>query len=233
MRWGVGDLFWVLLAQFGGALVAELVYRAIADVPLDDELSTGAFFWAVLPVSAAASVGALLLISRRKGRGSLRADFGFVVRLRDWTAVLMGVGWQVVLIILLIPFVLLLDSDEPAQELVQEIEETRAALGWAAIVLQVVIIQPTIEEVMFRGILLRSLLRRVAPRNAIVISGLVFGAIHLAGTGLTLAAVPTIVGLGAFGMVLAVLALRHESLSRPILAHVGFNLTVVLLSVPA
>lgn len=220
----------MLVAQLVGSVAAELVYRAVADVPVEEELSSGAFFWVVLPVGALASIGTVVLVSKRKGRGSLRVDFGFELAWRDWPALFAGVGWQVVLILLLVPFVLLLDPDEPAQELVQEIEETRSALLWVAIVGEVVVIQPAIEEVIFRGILLRSLVRRFTPATAIVVSGLIFGAIHVTGTGINLDALPTIVGLSAFGMLLAALALRHRSLSRPMFTHMGFNLAVVLLA---
>lgn len=230
IRWGIGDIFWVLMAQLVGSVVGELIYRAVADVPLEEDLSSGAFFSVVLPAGAAATVAALFLVSRRKGRGSLRVDFGLEIRWRDWSAFLAGVGWQVVLIVVLVPFALLLEADEPAQELIEEIEETRGALLWVAIVTQVVVIQPAIEEVIFRGMLLRSLLRRFRPATAIAASGLIFGGIHVTGTGVGLDALPTIVGLSTFGMVLAILAVRHRSLSRPILTHMGFNLAVVLLS---
>jgi len=184
----------------------------------------------VFPVGTACAIGTLLLISRRKGRGSLRADFGLEVKARDWTAVLMGLGWQIALIVLLLPFVLFLDSDEPAQEVVRQMDESHSLLTWAAIVLDVVILTPVIEEVMFRGILLGGLIRRVSPQAAIVVSGLIFGSIHLVGTDFAASAIPTVVGLSALGMVLAIQALRHSSLSRPILTHMGFNLAVILLS---
>lgn len=233
VRWGAGDLVWVLLAQLAGTIVAELVYRSINGIPVEETVSTSAFFWAVLPAGSVASAAAIVVISRRKGSGSLRHDFGLEVRTSDWTALPAGVGWQVVLILLLVPFALLLDSDEPAQELIEDIEEARSVGLWIAIVAQVAVIQPAIEEVMFRGILLRSLLRRWTPAAAVVGSGLIFGAVHVTGTGFDRQAIPTIVGLSAFGMILALLALRHGSLSRPILTHMGFNLAVLALSAGA
>lgn len=233
VRWGAADVLWVLLAQFVAATIAELAYRGAAGIPIEDDLSTSAFFWLVLPAGAAASIGMLVALSRLKGRGSLRADFGFEIRLRDATAVLGGLGWQIVLIIFLVPFALLLESEGPSQDLVTEIEETRAAVAWVAIVLGVVVVQPLVEEITFRGLLLRALLRRWSPAPAVAVSSAIFGVIHVFGTGFALDAIPTVVGLTGFGAVLAVQALRHDSLSRPILTHAGFNLTVVLLSLAA
>lgn len=233
MRWGAADVLWVLLAQFVGATIAELAYRGVAGLPIEEDLPTSTFFWLVLPAGAAASIGMLAALSRLKGRGSLRADFGFEMRLRDATALLSGVGWQIVLIIFLVPFALLLDSEGPSQDLVTEIEETRTVVVWVAIVLGVVIVQPLVEEITFRGLLLRALMRRWSPVAAIAVSSAIFGAIHVFGTGFGLDAIPTVVGLTGFGAVLALQALRHDSLSRPILTHAGFNLTVVLLSLAA
>lgn len=233
MRWGAADVLWVLLAQFLGATVAELGYRAATGLPIEETVPTGIFFQLVLPAGAVASFGMLMALSRFKGRGSLRLDFGLEVRLRDATALLTGVGWQIVLIILLIPFAFLLESEGPSQELVTEIDETRAAATWVAIVVGVVIVQPLVEEVTFRGLLLRALLRRWSPFAAVSVTSGIFGAIHLFGTGFGLDAVPTVVGLTGLGAVLAYQALRDDSLSRPVLTHAGFNLTVVLLSLAA
>lgn len=233
MRWGALDVLWVLLAQLVGAAVAELAYRGATGLAIEESVPTSVFFWLVLPAGAVASFGVLVLLSRVKGRGSLRRDFGFEIRLRDATALLAGVGWQFLLIALLIPFALLLEAEGPAQDLVTEIDETRAAVVWVAIVLGVVFVQPLVEEVTFRGLLLRAFLRRWSPTTAVAASSGVFGAIHVFGTGFTLDALPTVIGLSGFGGVLAVQALRHDSLSRPILTHAGFNLTVVLLSLAA
>ena len=79
------------------------------------------------------------------------------------------------------------------------------------------------EELLFRGLLLRSLARRVTALQAVTISALVFALAHpLFDPSLgTLAVVPALFALGA---VSGVVALRTGELSRSILLHVGFNL---------
>lgn len=233
VRWGIGDFFWVLLAEFGAAIVAELAFRAVTGTPIEQSLSSVGVFWVLLPAQVLTAIGVMWAIARSKGRGSFAADFGFGLRWRDWTALLQGVGWQVVFALVLLPLVTLIDVEEPAQDLVQEIEETDATVVWIGIVLWVAILTPVAEELLFRGLLLRALLRRMAPAPAIMLDAAMFGAIHLLGVGSLLDGIPTVVGLTGLGAILAVQALRHDSLGRPILIHTGFNLSVVLLTLAA
>lgn len=225
VRWGIGDFFWVLGAQWGGAALASLLVLAPFGSRLDDEQ---VLFLVLLPGQTLAMAVALWVVSRRKGRGTWRADFGFRVVWRDWTAVLVGFGWRILLVLALIPFLVLLDADRPSQQIVEDIEDARSVAVWVVIFASVAVVQPLLEEVLFRGLLLRSLLRRLRPGWAVVVSGASFGAIHLLGVRPGLEAVVTVVGLSGFGMFLAVQALRHGSLSRPILTHGAFNLTVVV-----
>ncbi len=85
------------------------------------------------------------------------------------------------------------------------------------------LIAPFCEELLFRGLLLRSLARRVPALWAIALSALAFAAAHpLFDPSLgSLAVVPALFALGA---VSGVVALRTGELSRSILLHVGFNL---------
>ena len=84
---------------------------------------------------------------------------------------------------------------------------------------------PFVEEVFFRGLLLRGLTgfasssdgrrRRWALAGAVVVDGLLFGLAH--GEWVQLP------GLAAFGIVLAVLTLRTGRLGMSIVAHCTFN----------
>lgn len=202
---------------------------AVWEIPGPDSLSedeAGAFL--LFPLQYGAMVGALAWITV-KGRRSLRLDFGFEIRPRDALAVLAGLGWQLALVIVLVPFVLLLDTTEPSQETLRVLEDSQSAGVVAALAIGAVLVAPVVEEVLFRGLLLRALLRRLPPWVAVVVSGGVFGAVHLGGAS-GLLAVATVVGLTGFGMLLAVQALRTGSLSRPILTHVGFNLAGFLIT---
>lgn len=229
-RWGIGDFFWVLAAQLVGA---NLAFAALAAASGEAGISTDAFFLAGLPAQTLAMLGALWWISRRKGTGSLRGDFGVRLSWRDWPGLFAGLGWRVVLVVVLVPFTLLLGTDEPAQQIVEDIDEVRSAVAIASVVIGVGVLQPFVEEIVFRGLLLRALVRRMSPRGAIVISGLAFGAVHLLGATPGLQALVAVVGLSGLGMVFAVQTLRSGTVSRAAFTHMGFNLPVVIVLVAA
>ena len=91
------------------------------------------------------------------------------------------------------------------------------------------LLAPLTEELLFRGALLRSLLRKVTPEVAVFVSAVVFGLVHVLGDPSvgTLIALPAIVLLG---VVSGYQAVKTGDLARSILLHVGFNaLSVVFL----
>lgn len=168
-------------------------------------------------------LGAPVLASRRKGAGDLAVDFGLRAEPVDTAGVALGVACQV----LLIPVLYLviqwftghLDVSGPAREL------TDRADGGAFVVLGlfVVVVAPVVEELFYRGLLLRAMSRRWGDRAAVVASSAVFAASHF-----ELVVFP---GLFVFGVVLAVLAVRTGRLGASIATHVGFNaVTIVALA---
>ena len=87
---------------------------------------------------------------------------------------------------------------------------------------------PIAEELLFRGALLRSLLRKLSPDHAVFVSALVFGLVHVLGDPSvgTLIALPAIMLLG---VVSGYQAVKTGDLSRPIMLHMGFNTLSVFL----
>jgi membrane protease YdiL (CAAX protease family) len=79
---------------------------------------------------------------------------------------------------------------------------------------------PVVEELFFRGLLLRSLDRRFGTPAAVIGSALVFGLVHY-----ELLQLPALI---LFGIVLAVLAERTGRLGPGIAAHAAFNAATVL-----
>jgi membrane protease YdiL (CAAX protease family) len=221
VRWGLGDFFWIYFAGVvAGVLLASVGYGISGDPSGDPgALTTG------LAVGGQFGgwVAGLVLVSRRKGRGSLRADFGFVVRARDGWYLVAGIGLEIALGLMVLPIVDLADEH---QTVVQELEQ---AHGPELLVLAVFagLVAPFCEELLFRGLLLRSLARRVPALWAIALSALVFATAHpLFDPSLgSLAVVPALFALGA---VSGAVALRTGDLSRSILLHVGFNLLTTL-----
>lgn len=175
-----------------------------------------AFLWLGL-------LGAPVLAARTKGNGVVE-DFGLRFRLIDVpVGLVIGVVSQLVLVpIVSLPWIALLgkdldDLDDSARELADKATDP---LGVALLFVIVVLGAPVVEELFFRGLLQRSLLRRVAPVLAVAISALVFGVTHF-----QLLQFPALV---AFGAILGFLALRTGRLGPSIVAHMAFNAVTVI-----
>jgi membrane protease YdiL (CAAX protease family) len=223
IRWGIPDAALVYFAGLVGALVTLAVAAGVAGVESGEDIPLG--------VSAVAFAGqflatfaALVAVSRRKGRGRLRADFGLEVASADAWIVLAGLGLQVGLGILVHPLVDLAGGQE--QAVVDDLQRA-SGLTLASMAIIAALLAPVLEEVLFRGLLLRALLRRTSPTAAVAISALTFGLVHVVGDPSlgVVAILPALVGVG---LVAGVLAVRSGSLSQPILLHIGFNVFTVV-----
>lgn len=223
--WGLGD---VLLGFAFGLLGAQLAIAAIlaaTDRTVDevDELP--------LSLVALSQLGLWLglfgvpaLVTRIKGSG-LVADLGLRFRRGDaWRGGLVGALLQIVALPLLYwPLLELLDKapsdlEGPARQMTDRAD---GAIGVVLLVLIVGIGAPIVEEVFYRGLFQRALLKRgLPPFLAIGINAVVFGASH--GQLLQL---PALIG---FGVVAGVLAHRSGRLGPAIWAHVAFNMVTVV-----
>jgi CAAX protease family protein len=169
--------------------------------------------------------------TRASGWRSFAAAYG--VSIRPWPdvplGIAVGVAAQYALVPLLElplqPFVNHLSSrlGQPAQQLLTPVN------GASLVVLTVLVCvgSPLVEELFFRGLLLRGLLgrfRHLGPRSgpalSIVVTGLVFGLVHFEAL--------QFLGLAGFGMVLAYMAYRTGRLGPSILAHIAFNTTTII-----
>jgi membrane protease YdiL (CAAX protease family) len=225
LRWGLGDAVLAFLFATLGGVVGEITAIAVSATK-----SVGGKVPITGPVLAGAVIGQygawlawIYIASRRKGIGSLRADFGFMLDpLRDWPMIALGLGFEIVAGIVLLPISHLVHH--APQQVVQELD---TAHGGKLVVLAVtaLLVAPVVEELFFRGLLLRSLQRRMSAPAAVVISALAFGLAHVVfdwGSGVVLPA------LVALGMLSGIFAVRSGNLSRSILLHMGFNLLAVL-----
>jgi membrane protease YdiL (CAAX protease family) len=175
-------------------------------------------------------VGAVVLTSRTHGTGSLRRDMGLEVR--GWDLLigpLVGLAGQIVLLPLLyIPLEHAVpDLSNKLQQPAKHLTGGFPGADLAVIALLTVVVVPIVEETFFRGLVLRALLRlfrRAGPvvgvTLAVVADGVIFGLAHFE--------LLELLGLAAFGVVLAVLAYRFRRLGPCILAHATFNLVAVL-----
>jgi membrane protease YdiL (CAAX protease family) len=219
IRWGIPDALFVWVGSGMIGLFASLPVATAGDI---DPLYT---FGVLLPIQQFAVLGALVVVSRAKGRGSLRRDFGLEVCAADARALWLGPALQGLFWLALLPLVWL-GGDTGNQRLVEELERSREVLPVVLFALGAVVMAPIVEETLYRGLLFRALLRRVSPGAAVFGSALIFAAVHFLGDPNAFRSLPA---LAALGVVLALRALRTDSLSASILIHAGFNLTTTVL----
>lgn len=221
-RWGLGEVAGgIVVAQFLGTVAAVVAagaagWRSAADIPM----------WgvALLQVPLWAGWIGAVVIAGRKGGGVVE-DFGLRVRPVDVpVGVALGVLLQLVALPLVyLPVLRLLDrTDEdlsrPARELARRAE---GPLGWILLLLIVGVGAPVVEELFYRGLLQRALLKRgLPPWLTVVSTSALFAAMHLEPL--------QFLGLFLFGLVAGALAVRTGRLGPSIAAHVGFNVTTVV-----
>ncbi len=169
--------------------------------------------------------------SRRWGRASLRSDSGLFFRKADvgWGPVtwLSCVAVQVAIAALVFSF------EVPFTGNTEGIGDLADDRGYViTILVTAVIAAPFVEEIVFRGLVLRGLLSRMGPIPAIAIQGVLFGVAHVdpvRGEGnLGLAMI-----LSGVGLVLGGSAYLFRRLGPTIVSHMITNtvaMTVALLS---
>jgi membrane protease YdiL (CAAX protease family) len=170
---------------------------------------------------------AAVISSRIRGHGDLGRDYGF--GLGRWWDLPMGAAVGLASQYGLIPL-LYLPFEHVDRHLSRQLSQpvqhdTAAAHGSgsvAVLLLFLAVGAPIVEELFFRGLVLRALLGRTRVPVAVVVSALLFGLAHFEAAQFA--------GLAAFGVVLAALAWRTGRLTPGIGAHVAFN-TVAVLSV--
>lgn len=227
ITWGLPDAAAIWLA---GNVVAGVVISLFRGLGTDVG-ATGFALGVGFPAQDLPMIAVAAWLSRRKGAGSLARDFGLRVDLADVRYLGLGFVTQYVLTVMLFPIIRVSHRSETPQELVRAVEQSRGVGLAILLVLAAVVVAPVVEELVFRGVLLRALLRRTTDGWSIVVSALLFAAVHVLGDPGSALVFPALTGLGCL---LGALAVRSGSLSRPILVHAGFNLftTVLVLMKP-
>lgn len=238
-RWGPKDVAISLLIWFGVQLVVgfALVIPQVLSGEADtaDDLVSDPSVGMLTALVVTNWLGLMLwpvIASLTKGRRDIRADFGLGIRKADVPAglvggvVLFGVG-----MVANLAWVIVADSDPPDNSGFVEPTAT-SVLAVLVLVLVVAIGTPTVEELYFRGFLLRALGRRWGLPVGVVGSSAIFGLFHFQGEGL---GDLWIIGLlTLYGYVLAILTVRARGrLGAAIIAHAinnGVAVAVVVLS---
>jgi len=225
MGWNVA---YAGVGLFVGLLLSSLAAGAWLAATGDKDLSLGGLALSQLGLWVGLA-GAAVCASRVHGSGRLAVDFGLIMRPLDAlvgpiTGVVAQVGLVNLIALLLVPLVGHPKVSQEATDLVRKAHGP----GLVGLAVFVIIGAPIVEELFFRGLLLRGLRRRMPDAVAIAVSSVLFGLAHF--QGVSAGGLVLVVSLFAFGVVLAFLAVRSGRLGPGIWAHATFNaFTVVVL----
>lgn len=174
-------------------------------------------------------LGAPWLASRTQGTKHFVPDIGLRFRWYDLLGIVIGILGQAFITVMYAPFQHdIKNFNAPSQRLTGASHGT----GFVVIAIATVLLAPAAEEIFFRGLLLKSLVRLFTPLKAagrartatvvlaVVADGLLFGAAH--GEWVQFA------GLAFFGIVLAAVSYRTGRLGMNMVAHATFNLVAII-----
>ncbi len=213
--WSVVDF---ILIWLGGLLGTGVFFAAGVAIGNDDLLVlmgiAGQYF---------GNLGVFWLLARFKDD----SDIGFTIHGGDFGYIALGLVLQIVLAVAFLPLSnLLFPEGRPPQDVADVIAGADSPLLRIGLILAAVVLAPVTEELMFRGVLLRSLEGR-GKRFAMVVSALVFSAAHLLGLdmeNLWRSAVVVLPPIFILGLILAWLTQRSGRLGPAIFLHSGWNL---------
>ena len=164
---------------------------------------------------------------KRWGSGNRRVDVGFLPR---WTDLGWGpLIWLATIMVQVAVATIVLVLDIPLANNTDDISELTADRTYTvAIVITAVIAAPLVEELVFRGIVLRSLLSISRPAVAVAGQGMLFGVAHvdpvrgLGNIGLAMV-------LSAVGISFGVAAYLLRRIGPTMVAHAIFNGVVMII----
>jgi membrane protease YdiL (CAAX protease family) len=203
-------------------VLASIVAVVILGDP--DEITVAQAWGIVVPVQVAGTFAVLALLARRRPPWRRALAVGF--RPIDLIGIPIGFGVQLGFGLIVLVIVDVLEFDPPTQGIVEEAVGAIGGLERLLVFIGAVVLAPVVEEVLFRGILLRALLPR-GRAFAIGVSGAVFGLVHLLDPQAWFA-VPF---LAALGVVLGYQTVRTGRIGMAIMTHGAFNLVTVLVVV--
>ena len=238
----MGDVFlgipFIISLAIGGAVVGMIVSAAMGDglsLGLDGDNS------AFDDLSDPALMPPALLVLSALGQQLGQAVWPWIVT--KWKGISMAVDWRVrfkpidlltgviagavgvVLATLVATGVeALIDLDDPSEAQNTDILTNLEGTPWLWAILVVVIVgAPVSEELLFRGLILRSIEKRWGPVVGVIGSTILFVLVHFTGAGLG-ATVVLFSSIGLIGALLGILAWRTDRLAPAIIAHMVFNI---------
>lgn len=213
--WSVYDFLLIWL----GGIVGTGVFFAIGAVFASGD-------WTIV-ISLAGqyvgNLGVLWILTRYRRFG----DIGLTIEARDFLYIGLGLVLQLALALVFLPLSDFLFPDgRPQQEVADVIANADTTFLRVALVAAAVVLGPITEELMYRGVLLRSLESR-GRVFAMIVSSAVFSAVHITGldpSQLWKSAAVVLPPLFVLGLVLSWLTQRNGRLGPAIFLHSGWNL---------
>lgn len=235
IQWGLGDaaLGLVVFLMAGFAVAAAVTAFAIltpsTEIGSINETALLPIALGGLAASALAFAGVPFIASRTKGQQSLKKDFGFSFSSSD-IPLGFGLGAACLGVAVAISLTWTFLAGE-APERTQLFPDSPSLAVFFVLLLVVGVGVPVVEEIFFRGLVLRSLMKRKPGRvkSPILVSSVLFGVLHvqeISFFGLVVA--PLLVTL--IGVVFAVAAIKTGRLGAPIVGHAVYNSTVLTLA---
>ncbi|MEZ5378164.1 MAG: CPBP family intramembrane glutamic endopeptidase [Acidimicrobiales bacterium] len=213
-RWGFGDVAGWYLAAFLGQFVVLMALRSIEGAEPPATLPVYALFVLQVPQWLAYGVGPIVTTTRR-GNGPV-IDLGMRIHPSD-----LGIGLPVgvvtqlaVLPLLYWPINRVVEGDpgDAARELIDRIDGPFDVVMMGILV---VVMAPLVEEMFYRGLFMGALRHRLADTASIIVSGVVFAAVHFQPLQFP--------GLLVFGLILGYLRVKYDRLGPAWAAHLAFN----------
>jgi membrane protease YdiL (CAAX protease family) len=216
-RWKPWTAWVGLIAAFGAALMGALVVGAIGAIAGSDIAHpTPAVNIAATILQDVCLIAAAVLFAGMAGR-PLPGQFG-LRRTRFWPAV----GWMALAFLAFYVFTLvwvsILGANADDKKLTDELGVDRSTAAMLAVAFLVSVVAPVAEEFFFRGFFFGALRNWKGVWPAAIITGLVFGGIHVGSAELAL-----LVPLAFFGFALCLVRERTGSLLPCMVLHCANN----------
>ena len=236
VRWGWWDVIYGLVA-FMLSLSLSIGLLLALGIDTTNTDAVGAFSLASSALSYAAITTVVVLASRKRGLGSLAADFGLRFRPVD-LALGLGAGVLAKVIFFAVASLAIMLTNHTPETGNFQLSPSAVWIVLNGFVIAV-LVAPIVEELFFRGLVLRAAHNRVLRRGgsqrravavAVLASSLGFALLHLyQSTDVTL-----LIMLGggtlALGIINSLVTLATGRLGAAIVSHIFFNGSTVIMA---
>lgn len=216
-----------VVAWLGAWLLAQLlvsIVMAISGEPSDEFPTSIRILASALVASWTAYLAVLWAVSERAGSGDPIADYAIHIDPRDLIAVPVGVITQLVLVpVLYLPLRSVWPgtfTHDRLEERTRDLVEVAGDSSVLVLAFLLVVGAPVVEELVYRGMIQRSLAARISEPLALVLASAWFAVIHFQMLELP--------GLFVAGLVFGGCLLVTGRLATAIIAHAAFNATALL-----